>query len=83
MTIVEIVTCKVPWSGSAMEVMRNVRDGRRPALPAGMDEKLRAMAQECWDQEQSRRPGFREVATRLAKLCAERGYKLPPEIQKR
>jgi tRNA A-37 threonylcarbamoyl transferase component Bud32 len=63
----EILTRELPFSGvSPMKVALSVSgEGLRPTLPPTTPESISALISDCWHQEPSRRPTFKQVITRL------------------
>ena len=76
MCLVELVNCKLPWTGVAMgaEVPHKVTRGQRPlkqlkgteARP--VDPRLSKLIRDCWDQRASSRPDFTTVILRLEEI---------------
>jgi len=76
MCLVELVDCKLPWSGVATgaEVPHKVTRGQRPrrqlqgTAERPVDERLASLIRDCWTQESERRPDFTTVVYRVEEM---------------
>jgi serine/threonine protein kinase len=76
MCLLELVNCKIPWSGVATgaEVPLKVTQGQRPTQQlAGtaerpVDARMAELIKDCWHEESSRRPNFTAVILRLEEM---------------
>ncbi len=69
-TVWELLTRKKPFDGlDAYEVLRQVRDGKRPPIPESDATGLQAdLIQRCWAQDPAARPSFQHVLEYLKPL---------------
>ena len=59
-----------PWaSRNIAQIVGAVTGGRRPALPADTDARLRALIERCWAQDPAARPSAAVLVGELAQLC--------------
>ena len=76
MCLVELVDCKLPWSGVAMgaEVPHKVTRGQRPlkqlkdTAARPVDPRLSKLIRDCWDPKAAARPDFTTVILRLEEI---------------
>ena len=76
MCLVELVDCRLPWTGVATgaEVPHKVTRGMRPrrqlegTAERPVDERLAALIRDCWAQESSTRPDFRRIVHRVEEM---------------
>ncbi len=81
MLLFELATGKMPWEGLNMQQINiAVLRGRRPPLPEGVNEEVRALMEACWAQDASARPSAQEALSRLEAMewgAAGRVERLP------
>ena len=76
MCLVELVDCRLPWTGVATgaEVPHKVTRGMRPrrqlegTAERPVDERLAALIRDCWAQESSTRPDFTRIVHRVEEM---------------
>ena len=51
-------------------VMVRIVEGRRPAIPSHCPTKLASLIQECWQQDNARRPTFKKILGQLRRLAS-------------
>ncbi|KAH9549180.1 hypothetical protein CY35_10G006100 [Sphagnum magellanicum] len=62
----EILTQKEPFPGVPLsDLLKHIRDGRRPDLPNGCPRRLASLIKRCWQLEPRRRPDFPEICREL------------------
>jgi len=63
MTLIEIVTRKVPWKGLTNEqiMMQVAVDKSHPDLPADTPSDLKSIIEACWVHEAAARPSFEDI----------------------
>ncbi|CAJ1966660.1 unnamed protein product [Cylindrotheca closterium] len=54
---------KPPWPtlNGLVAVRKAANDGDRPPIPRGWDQRLQSLLQECWSENPSARPPFRQI----------------------
>ena len=45
--------------------MTKILEGARPSIPDDLDEDLKQLMIECWDEDQTKRPDFSNIVQRL------------------
>jgi hypothetical protein len=69
MLLFELVTGREPWDGRNLgQIALAVSQGRRPAVPAGLDAELVGLMAACWAQEPAARPSAAVVVARLVAM---------------
>ena len=66
----EIVTRQLPFAHYDFnyEVLEAIRSGERPVFPEGCADMLKSLIQDCWQQEPTQRPNFRDIKDRLKEM---------------
>ena len=75
MCLVEVVDCKLPWTGVAMgaEVPHRVTTGARPTRQLKKcNRTLADLIRECWEQRPAERPDFGEIVLRTEAMLGIR-----------
>jgi hypothetical protein len=66
---VELATGVAPWAGRALgPIAEDLRSGRMPQVPAGVDAELAELARQCLSAEPPARPSASDVAARLRNM---------------
>ena len=77
MVCYEVLTGCLPYSNcyNAIDMMKMVLKGERPGLPKDCPPRLKALIENCWDQNPRKRPGFDEICLELKclKYCLLQG----------
>ena len=62
----ELFSGAAPWEGlDLFAVMDKVKSGERPPIAEGLDEKMRALIESCWNQDLAKRPTAADVVSTL------------------
>ena len=75
MCMVEVIDCKLPWTGVAMgaEVPHRVTTGVRPVRQLKTcNRTLADLIRECWEQRPEQRPDFGEIVLRTEAMLGIR-----------
>ena len=72
MTCWEIVTGKYPYHGirDESELVKMIKEGRRPELPDTLDEHLKGLITSCWDPNPEKRPNFKSICQGLSLVAS-------------
>ncbi|CAD7698469.1 unnamed protein product, partial [Ostreobium quekettii] len=71
MLLWEMVSGSKAFSGMHRnEVMVATVEGRRPAIPSHCPTKFASLIQECWQQDNARRPTFKKILSQLRRLAS-------------
>ena len=72
MTCCEIVTGGYPYHGirEESELVKMIKEGRRPELPDTLDEHLKGLIASCWDPSPEERPNFKCICQGLSLVAS-------------
>lgn len=85
MLVWELVVGKTPYPKKCHnEIIVDVVDGKRPAIPAQCPTDIARLIQDCWYHDRVRRPSFNQVVDRLQGLQSDYDRAVKPlEVQMR
>merc|ERR1712083_459728 len=62
----EMYTKQIPFQGlSFNQLIKQVRRGQKPEIPASIPEFMRDLISSCWESKPSKRPNFTEIKKHL------------------
>jgi len=80
----ELLTGKVPYADLTplQAAVGVVQKGLRPTIPSGINPKLTALMQRCWNTDPAERPNFSNITTSLQEILKEVNEQLDEESKR-